>query len=218
MKVPTGGIITIAAIAALGLGAYFLLKDFKLGDLLNQPLIMAGAAPETIAETGAAGGVGNIIYNISGGEGLRESATQPEGASYKAAVKETSLLKKSVGQPDVTIPHEAIVARAVATNVSTRMIKDQGMTSSLLMAPVTIGAGLGAITQQERYRENLPTQELKDAALEKEYSTRGKWIREHPLESMIGFPAGIIHAVTTPTKQTDFFSTMARGWGRIFGG
>jgi len=48
MKIPTGGIITIAPIAAIGIGAYFLLKDFKLGDLFGAPLVMAGAAPETI--------------------------------------------------------------------------------------------------------------------------------------------------------------------------
>jgi len=216
MKIPTGGIITIAAIAAIGIGAYFLLKDFKLGDLFGAPLVMAGAAPETIKETGAVGGVGDIIYNISGGAGLRESATTPEGEGYKSAVKETEGLKIQVGQPEAVIPEKAIVARAVAQEVSTGIV-DEGLPLAMLKGPITIGAGLGAIQQQVKYREALPTPELKAAALEKEYSTRQEWVRGHPVESMIGFPALIAHAATTPTKQTDFFSTMARGWGRLFG-
>lgn len=232
----TSTLIPIAAIAALGIGAYFLLKDFKLpnlGDLFAAPLIIAGAAPETIKETGVVGGVGDIIYNISGGEGIRERATTPEGVSYKAAVVETEKLKTQVKQPDVTIPKEAIVARAVALDVATTMHdthlfgekhKDEGFPAHLVKAAIpifgpalTIAPGLAAITQQRKYYESLPTPELKQAAVEKEYTQRQEWIKGHPLESMIGFPAGIIHAFTTPTKQTDFFSTMARGWGRIFG-
>jgi len=215
----TSTTIGIAAIAALGIGAYFLLKDFKFPNLTNlfgAPIMAAGASPQTIKESGVPGGVGNIIYNISGGEGLRESATQPEGAAYKAAVTQTSQLKKEVGQPEVVIPKKAIVAKAVSTQVSTD-IHEAGIRKSLAMAPFTIGAGLGAITQHQRYLEALPTPELKKAARVKEYSQREEWVRQHPAESMLGFPALIIHAATTPTKQTDFFSTMARGWGRLFG-
>jgi len=212
----TSTLIPIAAVAALGIGAYFLLKDFKLGDLFNAPLIIAGADPQTIKESGTAGGIGNVIYNISGGEGLRERATDPEGSSYKEAVKETTQLKYDVGQPDVSIPSKAIVARAIATDVSTGIV-EEGLPLAMLKGPVTIGAGLGAITQQARYREALPTPELQQAALVKEYDTRQAWVQEHPVESMIGFPALIAHAVTAPAPQTDFFSTMARGWGRLFG-
>lgn len=212
----TSTTIGIAALAAVGIGAYFLLKDFKLGNLFGAPLIIAGADPQTIKETGVPGGIGNVIYNISGGEGLRERATAPEGSSYKAAVQETTALKYQVGQPEVIIPPKAIVARATATDVSEGIV-DEGLPIALLKSPVTIGAGLGAITQQRRYYESLPTPELKKAAVAKEYTTRQDWIRAHPIESMVGFPAGIIHAATTPIPQTDFFSTMARGWGRIFG-
>lgn len=212
----TSTLIPIAAVAALGIGAYFLLKDFKLGDLFSAPLIVAGAAPETIKETGAAGGVGDIIYNIGVGGDLREQATQPEGTFYKAAAAETTALKQQVRQPEAVIPQKAVVARAVAMGVAETQ-QGMGMPAALALAPITIGAGLGAITQQARYREALPTPELKAAALQKEYTTREEWVRGHPVESMIGFPALIAHAVTAPAPQTDFFSTMARGWGRLFG-
>lgn len=222
----TSTTIGIAAVAAIGIGAYFLLKDFKLpnlNDLFGAPLVMAGASPQTIKETGPVGGVGDIIYNISGGGGIRERITGPEGETFKEAEEEITQLKRDVGQPDVFIPTAATTARAVALDVATTK-QERGMGGELALAAIpilgpalTIAPGLAAITQQRKYYESLPTPELKEAAIAKEYDTRQDWIREHPLESMIGFPAGIIHAVTTPTKQTDFFSTMARGWGRIFG-
>lgn len=218
----TSTLIPIAAIAALGIGAYFLLKDFKLGDLFGTPLIMAGAAPETIKETGVVGGVGDIIYNIGYGGDLRQEATKPEGTYYKAAVAETTALKRQVKQPDVVIPKEAIVHRAVAMGTAEK-IHDVGFFETLVLgaipsvAGVPIGAGFAAIEKQRKYVEALPTPELKKAALVKEYATRQAWVQKHSVESMIGFPALIAHAVTAPTEQTDFFSTMARGWGRIFG-
>jgi len=210
----TSTTIGIAAIAAIGIGAYFLLKDFKLGDLFAAPLVMAGAAPETIKETGAIGGVGDVIYNIGYGGDLRKEATVPSGEYFEAAKEEIST---QIVKPGEHVPQEAIVARAVSMGVAETMHEDMGFIPSMLAAPITIGAGLGAITQQQRYRDALPTEEAKEKALKLEYTTRQDWIKEHPVESMIGFPAGIIHAVTTPHKQTDFFSTMARGWGRIFG-
>ena len=212
----TSTMVGLGAIAALGIGAYFLLKDFKmpnLNDLFGAPLVLAGAAPETIKETGAVGGVGDIIYNITGGEGIRERVTGPEGVTYKRAVAE---IEREILPAETPVPVSAAQHRAVAMDVSEQIV-GEGLPAAMLLGPVTIGAGLGAIEQQRKYREALPTEEAKTKALELEYSTRQKFIQEHPIESMLGFPAMIAHAVTTPTKQTDFFSTMARGWGRIFG-
>lgn len=213
--------IGIGVIAALGIGAYLLLKKgFGITGGIGAAIagapaavtVAMGAAPETIQETGAIGGAGDILYKLAYGGDLREEATQAGGLYYERAKAE---IPKVTG---VTPTPEMIVPRAVAMGVAEEMHEgEQPMAEAMLLAPWTIGAGLGAITQQQRYYEALPTPEAKKAAVVQEYETRQEWIREHPLESMIGFPAGIIHAVTTPVPQTDFFSTLARGWGRIFG-
>ncbi len=216
MKTSTG-LILLGGAAIIG---YFLLKD-KIpsipgaigGAIAGAPAavtIALGASPETIQETGVVGGVGDLIYNITRGGDLRESATQPGGAAYEAAKAE---IPRVTG---VTPTPEMIVPRAVALQVSEDIHKG-GWVEAATLAPVTIGAGLGAITQQARYREALPTEEAKAAALQQEYTTREEYVRGHPVESLIGFPALIAHAVTAPAPQTDFFSTLARGWGRIFG-
>ena len=201
------------------IAAYFLLKDKggipgmiggAITSLPGTVLQAAGAAPETIKETGVVGGAGDIIYNLTMGGDLREQATKPGGKYYEAAKKEIPLIT------GITPTSKMIVPRAVAIGAS-EQIHGLSFPDALLAAPVTIGAGMGAITQQVRYREALPTPEAKEKALVQEYKQRQEWIRGHPIESMIGFPAGIIHAVTTPVPQTDFFSTLARGWGRIFG-
>lgn len=216
MKTSTMLIIGGAAVAA----AYFLLKDKGVSSILGgiggaiagapaAVTVLAGAAPETIKETGAVGGAGDVIYQTAYGGDLRESATKPTGEAYQAAKEE---IPRVTG---ITPTPEQIVPRAVAMQVAEDIHKG-GLAEAALLAPITIGAGLGAITQQARYYESLP-KEAAEKARAQEYETRQEWIQEHPIESMIGFPAGIIHAVTTPTPQTDFFSTMARGWGRIFG-
>jgi len=215
MKTSTGLILLGGGLIA----AYFLFKDKggipgviggALSSLPGFALQAAGAAPETIKETGVVGGAGDIIYNLTMGGDLREEATKPGGKYYEAAKKEIPLVT------GITPTSKQIVPRAVAMGAS-EQIHDLTFPGALLAAPVTIGAGLGAITQQRKYYAALPTPEAKEKALVQEYTQRQEWIRGHPLESMVGFPAGIIHAVTTPVPQTDFFSTLARGWGRIFG-
>lgn len=208
---------TILLLGGAALAAYFLLKDKlpgavggAVGEIPNIIVQLLGADPATTAETGVVGGVGDILYNITYGGDLRAEATQPGGEYYERAKEEI---------PEVTgvRPTPAmIVPRAVAIGAAEK-IHGLGAVGAGLLAPITIGAGMGAITQQARYREALPTPEAQEKALVQEYETRQDWIRGHPVESLVGFPAGIIHAVTTPVKQDDFFTTMARGWGRIFG-
>jgi hypothetical protein len=209
----------IIAVGAVALAAYFLFRDKlpslpgivggALAGLPSAATVMLGADPQTIKETGAVGGVGDLIYGLTYGGDLRKEATMPGGKYYEAAKQE---IPRVTG---ITPTPKQIVPRAVAMGASTK-IHELGMPLSMVVAPVTIGAGMGAITQQARYRETLPP-EAAEKALVQEYATRQEWITEHPVESMVGFPAGIIHAVTTPVPQTDFFSTLARGWGRIFG-
>lgn len=214
MKTTTGLLLLGGGLIA----AYFLLKQKGgipgaiggvFSSLPNITLQMAGADPATLKETGAVGGVGDIIYNTTFGGDLRKESS-PGGKYYEAAKVEIPQVTGIEPTP------EAIGHRAVAMGASTKL-HDIGMTKSLLIAPVTIGAGFGAISQQVQYRESLPTPEAKEKALIQEYKTRQEWIREHPTGSLAGFPALIAHAVTTPVPQDDFFTTMARGWGRIFG-
>lgn len=182
-------IAPIAIIAGIGYVAYKVLKgDWGLPSLGD---IVPAGIKESFKEGGIPSVAGDIIYNIAY-DGLRESATEPGGESYEKAREEISKLLPA----DIKPTPAQIVPRAVALDVA-EDITGGGFIKALLLGPVTIGAGLGAITQQQRYYETLP-EEAKKTAIAKEYTTRTKFMLEHPVESLIGAPAQLIHAVTRP--------------------
>lgn len=141
MKIPSiGSIGSIALLGGLGFVAYKFMKgDWKFPSLLDAigGLGLPTPAPETLKETGVVGGIGDIIYNVampSGNGDLRERA----GALASAQ----------------NIPFSKAVAQTASED-----IHKEGLISSLLKAPVTIGAGLGAISQWGTYLETLPPYE-----------------------------------------------------------
>lgn len=132
VKIPTVG--TIGSLALLG-GMGYVLYQFATGNW-KIPNIFGAITPdpETIKETGIVGGVGDVIYNIFQAPELRERVEE---------------------RADVAgIPYSKAVAEVVSED-----IHEQGLGLSLLKAPVTIGAGLGAIAQQGKYLESLPEDE-----------------------------------------------------------
>lgn len=182
-------IAPIAIVAGIGLVAYKFLKgDWKLPSLSD--LFPAGIK-ESLKEGGVPAATGDIIYNIVY-DGLRESATVEGGESYEAARGEIA----DILPAGTTPTPEQIVPRAIALDVAGDIIEG-GLGKAVILAPVTIGAGLGAITQQQRYYETLPA-DAKQTAVAQEYTRRSKFMLEHPVESIIGAPAQIIHAVTRP--------------------
>lgn len=174
-------LVPIAIIVGIGVVAYKFFKEFK----------GFGGLGESFKEGGIPAATGDIIYNLVY-DGLRESATVPGGESYERAKSEISTILPG----DTTPTPEQIVPRAIALDVSEDIISG-GLGKAAALAPVTIGAGLGAVTQQQRYYETLPEDSQKKA-IALEYKTRSKFMFEHPIESLIGAPAQVIHAVTRP--------------------
>jgi hypothetical protein len=206
MKIPSiGSIGSIALLGGLGFVIYKFIKgDWKLPSLLD---VLGGAglptpAPETLAETGIVGGAGDIIYNtiIPGGNGdLRERAED-------LAATQNIPFSKAVGQ---TVSED---------------IHGQGLFQSLLTAPVTIGAGLGAVSQWGTYLETLPPYER--AVAERESAIKRiefKGTPEGMIANIIGtsilpithlfhvadvitatkpLPTATSPAITTPTRAT----------------
>lgn len=182
-------IAPIAVIAGIGLVAYKFLKgDWKLPSFGD---FFPAGMKESFSEGGVPAVTGDVIYNIVY-DGLRESATVEGGESYEQAKGEIEEIL-----PEGTTPTPAqIVPRAIALDVA-EDITEGGLLKGLILAPVTIGAGLGAMSQQEKFYGTLD-EESKKKAISQEYTTRSKFMLEHPVESLIGAPAQVIHTVTRP--------------------
>lgn len=222
MKVDPKTILGIALMGGIGFVAWKFYKgDWKLPSLPNLGNLLTNVpgVPKdiniTLKESGVPGAAGDVVYNIVYPGNLREETTIPGTQYYEKARREIV----NILPPDVTPQHEQIVPRSVAMKVATDIVEGRGFIPSMFLAPITIGAGLGAITQQKRYYDSLP-KDARAQAVALEYKTREEWIGEHPIETAIGFPAVIIHAATKPTSLpeptgTDFFSTMIRGVTRI---
>jgi len=177
--------LTFLLLGGVGYVAYKFYKgDWKLPTF--------GVNPQSFNEGGVPAVAGDMIYNITYPTELRESATTPTGAYYKRAKDEiTDILPINETPTD-----KQIVPRAVSMAVS-EDIHEGGFLKAMLLSPITIGAGLGAITQQQRYYSTLP-EGAKHTAIAQEYTTRSKWMFEHPIESFIGLPAQYIHIATRP--------------------
>jgi len=174
MKIPTVGTIgSIALLGGIGYVAYKFLKgDWKLPELPTLP----EPDPQTIKETGVVGGVGDVIYNIVQAPELRERV------EARADVAD--------------VPYSKAVAEVVSED-----IHEQGLGLSLLKAPVTIGAGLGAIFQQGKYLETLPEDErIVAERLESEQRLKFKSTPEGIAATSISSifpPIGLITATST---------------------
>jgi len=157
MKIPTVGTIgSIALLGGIGYAAYKFLKgDWKIPTLPTLPPLppLPTPAPETGAESGLVGQIGDIIYNITNPD-LRERAI----TEYLPAEKETErIIYMTTPGGEIPPPPdpEGVFARGVARTVSKDIIGG-GLPKALLFAPWTIGAGLGAITQQGKWMGTLP--------------------------------------------------------------
>lgn len=187
MKFPRIG--TIAGVGLLGAIAYTVYKFAKgdwslpsfpdlLGGVFNPP----GDPGITIQETGVPGAVGDIIYNVlfQDPEGsLRQRAEE----GIPAAQAETEDILKATTLPGEPIPPAdpaGVFARSVARETAQDIV-DVGPASFLIpgLNIFTIGAGLGAMTQQERWRSTLPRQ-AQEEALRRESATRLKRVTTDP--------------------------------------
>lgn len=185
MKIDPKTILGIALLGGIGFVAWKFYKgDWKLpslGSILPSITDIPGVPADikvTLAESGVPGAAGDIIYNLFSPDNLREQTTVPTGKFYQESEQEI----KTILPPGTTPTPEQIVPRAVAMKVSTDIVKERGFIPSMLLAPVTIGAGLGAITQQERYYKSLPDETTKREAIRKTVVQRQTWKKEHPVE------------------------------------
>lgn len=160
MKLPSiGGVLGIAALGGIG---YVIYKFYtgawalpSLGGFLGGVVNPPGDPAVTIQETGVPGATGDIIYNLFSGneDSLRQRATEDVNIYYH----ETKVIEDIVTPPGETPkpPDEGgVFARSVAATTS-QDIHDRGLLESLLLSPITIGAGLGAVSQQERWYKTL---------------------------------------------------------------
>jgi len=173
-------VIGVALIGAIGFAAYKFFKgDWKLpslGGVLPSITDLPGVPADikiTLAESGVPGAAGDVVYNILHPDNLRQETTMPSGKFYQEAEKEIV----TILPPGKAPTQEQITPRAVAMKVSSDIV-DRGLVGSMALAPVTIGAGLGAITQQERYYKTLPAP-AKQEAIKKTVLTRETWKKEH---------------------------------------
>ena len=210
----------IVIIGGLGAAALYLLSKTKAG------IAGSGLGSSFIKGVGSTvgGGIGAVAqvpYQVveGTGEGISESVTglkradvvKSTGTYYQKAETE---IKRVTGLKPTP---KQIVSRSAAMGAAETLHK-KGMVSSLFTAPVTIGQGLGAIIQQQKYYESLPTKELKEKAFLKEAQTRQDWMRTHPLETIIGSPALVIHELTKPAEMVENpLTTFRRGIKNIFG-
>ncbi len=174
MKIPTVGTIgSIALLGGIGYVAYqFITGNWKLPGLPTLP----APDPQTIKETGVVGGIGDIVYNVVQAPDLRERAEE-----------------RAI---EPLIPFPKAVAEVVSED-----IHEQGLGLSLLKAPVTIGAGLGAITQHGRYLGTLPRDER--TAAERLESEKRMTFRSTPE----GIAATAISSISPPLAAINIIST-----------
>jgi len=181
----TGDIINIIILGGIGYVAYKFLKgDWKLPKIPSIPDIPREA--------------GKTIYNITYEGGLKDKLKPGSAERQKS---KTELWDYGVKNPTDYQERARTIARETAEDV----IKGPfgtGMAGALgipvLGWGTTIGAGLGAITAQQKLYDTLTPQQLKKARTQ-EYNTRADWMYKHPVESTIGLPAQVIHEVTKPT-------------------
>lgn len=183
MKIDPGTIVSFALLGGLGYVAYKFYKgDWALPSLPGIPKLedVPGIPSDikiTLGETGIPGAIGDVIYNIAYPDNLRQETTIPTGKFYQEAEKEIIRILPRDQNPQP----KQIVPRAVAMKVSSDIVEDRGFIPSMLIAPITIGAGLGAITQQERYYEALPGPARKKA-ISRTVIQRQAWKQKNPLE------------------------------------
>jgi len=167
MKINT--IKNIAIIGGFALGGYLIYKFFTKKDV----------AKET----------GKAIYGGVYGSDLDQEIKPDSSAMNKS--------RQQIRWLEIENPtQKQLVAKTVSREVAEDIHK-QGFGKSLLFAPVTIGAGLGALTQQQRFYDTLNPEQLQKARLQ-EFNRRAEWMYKHPLESTIGFPAQFIHEFNKP--------------------
>lgn len=187
MKIPKlGTIISLAILGGLGYAAYkFARGDWKLPSLPSLPPLPT-PDPQTLKETGIVGGLGDVIYNITMG-----------GGELRERVEERAM------EPEIPFP------KAVAEVVS-EDIHEQGLGLALAKAPVTIGAGLGAMEQHERYLETLPVDERIEAErVESEKRLEFKKTPEATAARVISSIFPPLSLITTATDVIDVVRTTA---------
>jgi hypothetical protein len=194
-----GTIISLILLGGLGYVAY----KFWKGEWKIPGLPDIGAAI-TNAAAALPGAVGGIEYNIAYGRDLKKVATTPGSPERAETIAEIKDIIPGATDPQIT-------SRTAAREAAEDVIKGPfgtGFTGGVLagltviglpLTGYTIGAGLGALTQQQRFYDTLNPTQLKYFR-EKEYATRAAWMWKHPIETTIGAPATVIHELTRPEE------------------
>ena len=181
----TGGAVIVAGLAGL---AYAVYKGWiKIPNILG---LLPGDVGRGAQEVpGIPGAIGGATYNIF----------SPSTQTLKERAEE--LAPGIVAKEG--IPYETAFAKGVAQTAAEDIITGPfgtgfaGAITNPLGWGYTIGGGLGAVQQWNRYLEGLPPVD-QAAARQTEYATRAAWMYEHPIESTLGFGAQIIHEATKP--------------------
>jgi hypothetical protein len=147
---------------------------------------------------GAMSGIGETGYNVVYDTNLRDAIQKGSPERKKTEKEITETLNIPPSEQTDAMQINRTVARETATDVIEGPMGTGFLGAMMPFAnAITIGAGLGAIKAQQEYYNTLPEDKVEDARI-KEYDTRAEWMYEHPVESIIGLPANIIHDVTKP--------------------
>jgi len=180
----TGGALIIAGIAGLGFAIY---KGWiKIPNILG---LLPGDVGRGAQEVpGIPGAIGGATYNIF----------NPGDTTLKERALDLSVTIAREEDIPIELAFEKAVAQEGAGDVHEGPF-GTGFPGAItpILSGYTIGAGLGVIDRWNRYLEGLPFSKKREARLG-EYERRANWMWEHPVESMIGFPAQIIHEATKP--------------------
>lgn len=204
MKFPSIG--TIGSIALLGGIGYVIYKFYK-GDWQLPNLGNLLGLQDTIKESGTAGAVGDIIYNIPYPD-LRERVT--------SQVEQDKTIDEyySVMPPDSPTPTPKQIADRTVARVVAEDITGMGIPAYTvpILNAVTIGSGLAAIQRNEEYIASLPAPVQTDI-YQQQTEKRIEQLTTDPVTMLAGVLAGpiglaaailpdLIRGATGPTEPS----------------
>jgi len=191
-----GGVLLLGGV---GYAAYmFYTGKWKLPNLMNlfSGINIPTPAPETLKETGVVGGIGDIIYNLTYPSELRERVhTEYVPAWYETEriIDQTTPPGETPQAPDPEGVFARGVSRTVAGDIHQAGIGGfvgvpgfsiinflgelVGLNPHLPDPAFTIGAGLGAMAQQKKWIDSLPSGAAQQLAEREESEKRLAFIQ-----------------------------------------